>query len=250
MSVRKYQVELKGMTQLIMHWDNIEWADRMDEWRKDPANKASSKAGDDRTPPFRWLGSLYNDGEVVAIPYDNLGRCMMEGGAMVPTGKGQKTFKAQTQSGMRVSDAYAPLIVNGGHIQMADVLELEAETDFSKHMRKVRDLGFSLLVKRARIGQSKHIRVRPIFQDWALSFGVDVWDDAITEEVLSTDHRIRGPLQRSGRLATRRKDSGALWGFRVGKAERRVGRRLGMARLGQAGPGRAGPGTAGQGLAR
>ena len=60
--MRTVRIELTGKMPLIMHADNIEWADEMEAWRTNPANKAKSKAGDDRTPPWRWIGSLnYND---------------------------------------------------------------------------------------------------------------------------------------------------------------------------------------------
>lgn len=45
-----YEVTITGKTPLILHHDNIEWADQMARWGLDPRNKAKSKAGDDRTP--------------------------------------------------------------------------------------------------------------------------------------------------------------------------------------------------------
>ena len=98
---RRFTVTLTGKTPLLMHYDNIAWADTMEAWKSDPGNKKDSKAGDDRSPAWRWLGSLYHDGKAIAIPSDNLMRAMMEGAAMVPVpgGKSGKTFKAQSQSG-------------------------------------------------------------------------------------------------------------------------------------------------------
>ena len=112
--MRKYEVTLTGTTPLLMHWDNIEWADQMDAWKNDPANRKDSRAGDDRSPAWRWIGSCYHDGKHITIPSDNLMRSMMEGGAMVPVpgGKNGKTFKAQTQSGMMVSESDWPVLVD------------------------------------------------------------------------------------------------------------------------------------------
>ena len=45
-------------------------------------------------------------------------------------------------------------------------------------------MGFSLFVKRARIGQSKHIRVRPRFDNWAAQGELLVTDEQITENIL------------------------------------------------------------------
>jgi hypothetical protein len=159
----------------------------MDAWKNDPANRKGSKAGDDRSPAFRWLGALYHDGQVIAVPSDNLMRAFMEGGAMVPVpgGKSGKTFKAQTQSGMLVEGTHWPLHVNGGNtVPVASVMALRTEKQFEVHQERVGKLGFGLHIKRAKIGQSKHIRVRPIFETWATQGTVRVWDDQITAEAL------------------------------------------------------------------
>ena len=184
--MRKYAITITGNTPLLMHWDNIEWADRLDEWKADPGNKKGSKAGDDRSPAWRWVGSMYHDGEVVGMPSDNLMRCIMEGGAMVPVpgGRGNKTFKAQTQSGMMVDQPYWPLTINDATVPMSGITPLLSEKDFGQHRERCAELGFGLHVKRAKIGASKHIRVRPQFKTWALKGTVSVWDEQITERVL------------------------------------------------------------------
>jgi hypothetical protein len=110
----------------------------------------------------------------------------MEGGAQVQTGgKNGKTFKAQTQSGMMSVEPAWPLVVAGKHIEWA---ELEATKDvaaFAEHKRVTESLGFSLLVKRAKIGSSKHIRVRPQFDaGWQARGTIAVWDDMIDDSVL------------------------------------------------------------------
>jgi hypothetical protein len=158
----------------------------MERWRADPKNKKHSKAGDDRTPAFRWLGSLYHDGNIVSVPQDNIMRAIMEGGAMVPVpgGRGNKTFKAQTQSGMVVAEPYWPLRIGGAEIPVAKILALKQEPSFDTHRAVVASLGFELFLKRAKIGQNKHIRVRPIFSDWSLGGSIHVWDDQITASVL------------------------------------------------------------------
>ena len=186
--IRQYHVELEGVTPLLMHWDNIEWADQMEAWKSDPANKKGSKAGDDRSPAFRWIGSVYHDGERVCMSSDNLSRCLMEGGAMVPVpgGKNGKTFKAQTQSGMKVDDMFVPLDVHGKVILWKTIQALVQEPQFAVHVETVKKLGFRLFVKRAPIGQSKHIRVRPCFDEWSLKFLISVWDGQITDDVLQS----------------------------------------------------------------
>lgn len=183
--MRSYTVTVTGTMPLLMHADNIEWADQMESWRANPDNKGHSKAGDDRTPAFRWLGSLYHDGTHVAIPTDNLSRAFMEGGAMVPTGgKNGKTFKQQTQSGMLVDGTHWPLFVNDKSIPVAPLLALQEERSFAAHVAAAASSGFRLHVKRAKIGTSKHVRVRPLFESWSTTGTVHVWDEQITDDAL------------------------------------------------------------------
>ena len=186
MSIRIYSVRITGTTPLLLHADNIEWADRMDAWKNDPANRKNSKAGDDRTPPFRWIGNLYHDGNVIAMPSDNLMRCIMEGGAMVlvPGGRSGKSFKSQTQSGCLTGEAYWPLLIDGHTVPWAELALLEKEADFSAHQAKASALGFQLFIKRAKVGTSKHIRVRPRFDRWALDGTINVTDDQLTLGVM------------------------------------------------------------------
>ena len=186
--LRDYTVTLTGKMPLLMHADNIDWADEMAAWQGDPSHKKQSKAGDDRTPAYRWLGSLYHDGKVIGLPLDNLMRAFMEGGAMVPVpgGRSGKTFKSQTQSGMLVQGGHWPLLVGGKAIDVQPILALRNEPDFAAHRQFVATKGFSLFLKRARIGQNKHVRVRPMFEQWSAVGVVQVWDDQITVAALAS----------------------------------------------------------------
>jgi len=198
--MRKYEVTLTGTTPLLMHWDNIEWADQMDAWKNDPANRKDSRAGDDRSPAWRWIGSCYHDGKHITIPSDNLMRSMMEGGAMVPVpgGKNGKTFKAQTQSGMMVSESDWPVLVGGSPISFSEIAPLMKVVDFADHKAAADRLGFMLFVKRAKVGASKHIRVRPRFNEWSARGTVTVWDKQITDAVLADVLRYAGQYKGLG----------------------------------------------------
>ena len=184
--MRTYAVTITGKTPLLMHADNIEWADRMDRWKNDPKNKAVSKAGDDRSPAFRWLGTLYHDGKALAVPSDNLMRCLMEGGAMVPVpgGRSGKTFKAQTQSGCMCGEPFWSLLIRGKAVPLAPLMALEKEPDFDKHQGAAGAAGFMLFLKRAKINAAKHIRVRPRFDEWSASGTLNVWDEQLKEDVV------------------------------------------------------------------
>lgn len=185
--MQTYNVHLTGKTPLLMHWDNIDYAEQITRFRKDPANKKTNVKGDDRSPAHSWLGYLYNNGSRVVVPSDNLMRAFMEaGGAVeVPGAKHGKTFKAQTQSGMMVNEESWDVLVGGKPIDVASILALENERDFAKHQTAVVEHGFSLFVKRAKVGMSKHVRVRPRFDRWEIKGTINVWDEQITKDVLS-----------------------------------------------------------------
>lgn len=192
--MRHYEVKIIGESPLIMHWDNIDWSEQMKEWRENPENKKVSVAGDDRSPAQTWIGSMYHDGEHVTIPYENIMRCFMEGGTqvLVPGGKSGKTFKAQTQSGMMLLDLNWKLKLSGNLVPVEPLLALTKEKDFKKHEEAAKKAGFVLFVKRARIGQAKHVRVRPMFDKWAATGVVQVTDDQITTSALQDIVRIAG----------------------------------------------------------
>lgn len=187
--MQTYAVTLTGKTSLLLHHDNIEWADMLETWKSNPANKKNSKAGDDRSPAWRWLGCCYTDHKQLVIPQANIMRSIMEGGAMVPVPGGRmgKTFKSQTQSGMMCVETFWPLLLASGRaVPWESIDALRLVEDFPAQLQTVRSLGFDLMVKRAKIGQSKHIRVRPeLSPGWSVSGHISVWDEQITPEALA-----------------------------------------------------------------
>lgn len=199
--MRIYSVTITGTQPLLMHHDDIDWADQLDAWKNDKDNKKRNKAGDDRTPAFRWIGCLYRgeDGGII-IPTENLMRCMMEGAAMVlvPGGRSGKTFKSQSQSGIIPRDIGWTLLINGKPIQTAPIDALMTEPSFAVHAETAKSLGFSLHMKRARIGASKHIRVRPRFINWTASGELAVIDEQITDGILSDILEMAGKYKGLG----------------------------------------------------
>lgn len=184
MNHRTYQVTLTGESPLLLHRDNLAWAEAMKRWTSDPANKDNSIPGDDRTPAHRWIGCLYVNSGLLVIDSDNLMTVLREGGAKCPAGKGNKTFKRETQSGIVINEIGWPIVVGGSTIPFSKIEPLTTEKDFSVHESTATALGFSLFVKRARINQAKHVRVRPRFDQWSVSGTVTVLDDNITTAVL------------------------------------------------------------------
>jgi hypothetical protein len=118
------------------------------------------------------------------MPAENIMKTVMEGAASVPTGRGRGTFKAQSQSGMLLTQPCFPIKVRGKEIPMAEIAKLMDQNDFKEHKEACKHLGFELLVKRAKIGSSKHVRVRAELRDWSIEIEFNVFEEAITLEVL------------------------------------------------------------------
>jgi len=199
--MKTVRVEITGTMPLLMHADNIDWADKMEEWKNNPSNKAKSKAGDDRTPPWRWIGCLNFDdfdSGVVTIPSEYIMRSIMGGAAQVSTGKGKSTFKAQSQSGLLCADFHWPLLINGKPVSIKAVKECLSMETFTENCEHVKDLGFSLFTKRAKIGASKHVRVRPRFDNWSAAGEILIVDDQITVPILQTILEIAGRVKGLG----------------------------------------------------
>jgi hypothetical protein len=218
--MRHYKFTITGKTPLLMHWDNLTWQERVTRWRSHPDNQKYKVAGDDRSPPWSWVGAMYGDGEQVCIPSDNIMRCLMEGGAGTPVGRGAKTYKAQTQSGMLVHDENVPLLVGGESIDHKQFLALEGEMDFAKHEALAVSAGFVLYTKRVKMnGKSRNIRVRPRFDRWSLVGQLDVWDEQLTEQVLTTILNTAGKYKGLGDWRPSSKTPGPFGTFDAALAE-------------------------------
>ena len=67
------------------------------------------------------------------------------------------------------------------------------EGSFADHVVAVAKLGFSLFVKRAAVGASKHVRVRPRFDTWSTTGIITTVLDGLDEAVLQELWDIVGP---------------------------------------------------------
>lgn len=178
MKAKTYKVELTGLSPLLMHADDRVWQDAVKRWQKDPMNKAFSVPGDDRSPAWVWLGYAYQDGKRFGIPSDNLMTMLREGGTKVPKG-GKGSYKSETQSTLVVNEIMWPVTINGRDVSWGPFRELSTETDFDLHLAAADRAGFSLHVKPARVGTSKHVRVRPRFDVWSAAGTITVLDDQV-----------------------------------------------------------------------
>jgi hypothetical protein len=187
----RMQFVLTGTTPLLVHADDVEKADLLTDWRKASENKNLSKAGDDRSPAWTWQTYLYTDGNVLTIPSDNLMVALRQAGAEIKI-KGNKTFKAETQSGMFIPAEHLPLLVDGQQIAASKVEDIVGDANFAEHADAAKALGFRLFVKRAKVGQSKHIRVRPRFDEWSIIGEIEVVAKEITAPVVKQLFTIAG----------------------------------------------------------
>lgn len=195
--MNQYRLTISGLSPLLMHKDNVPFSERVVRWRKDPANKELSERGDDRSPAWTWVGYLYHDTKHIGMDADNLMTMFREGGAKV-INKGTETYKKQTQSGILIDGQQFDLLIGGKKVPAKPLLDLAwTENDFVKHLETAESLGFELNVKRAKIGQSKHIRVRPMFREWTLVGTFTIIDEeltGLTEPVLRTILNQAGAL--------------------------------------------------------
>lgn len=189
--MKRYHITLTGTTPLIMHRDNLTFAEGVRQWQADPANKEMSTPGDDRSPAWTWIGYCYHDDKFLTMSADNLATCIREGGALVPTGnkQGDKTFKKMSQSGIVLETPEYELAVNGRQIPWTTIRELYGNNNFSVHDDVAKRLGFELFVKRAKVKTNKHVRVRPLFRNWQVQGNITILDEemfGLTKEIVQT----------------------------------------------------------------
>lgn len=192
-SIRKAEFTLKGLTPLLMHADNVEACDMLNQWRKDPANKGSSTPGDDRSPPWSWQTYWYLDDESnLTLPSDNLLSCLRKAGSRIILKK-MTTFKELTCSGLQIPEDYLDFRNNGVKISAAQFVEHRGEK-FVDQRKRAQEAGFDLLMKRAPVGTGKHVRVRPIFRNWTVSGELMVLAPEFDEERLNQLFTIAGTV--------------------------------------------------------
>jgi hypothetical protein len=169
-----------------MHKDGIFEGEEIAKWRLNPENKKHCVRGDDRSPAWTWTSYVYHEGNVVGIPSDNLMTMLREGGAKVPLpgGRANETFKKISQSGLLIMDPIWEIASKDGVCpNFAKVIDLKGNMDFQVHCDTARKHGFSLFAKRAKVGMSKHIRVRPMWSaGWTIEGDISILDDKITDQ--------------------------------------------------------------------
>lgn len=184
---------LTGKMPLLMHADNVEAADVLSQERKTMA-RGDKTAGDDRSPAWSWHAYCYHDDENLVWPAENLMVSLRTAAATLIYSK-QKTFKELSQSGLLIPAENLMFRTRKGQVswEMIDRWRID-KTPFmeqSKQFTKA-DPDCSLFVKRAKVGQAKHVRVRPRFNHWMVSGQIVITSPEITFEKLSEFFKIAG----------------------------------------------------------
>ena len=187
--MQSYKVSIVGKMPLLLHNDNIEWADELAAWRKNPEIKKSTTPGDDRTPGFTWMGSLYTHNGLLVMPSKNIDACLMKAAGQI-TRRGMKTYRSDIVSNLITDETQFPILLKGKPFKIESISSLAKERDFGEHKRRVAELDvnsgdgegmrtFSLHVVRGAIGTGKHVRVRPMLRNWSVEMVVNVTDHSL-----------------------------------------------------------------------
>ena len=192
-NIRTAEFNLKGLTPLLMHADDVEASDLLKDWRKSPGNKNQSVAGDDRSPAWTWQTYWYLDEKGnFSIPSDNLMRCLCKAGAKIILKK-QTSFKELTQTGLCLPSDTLDFRNAGSSVPVTEFVEHRDEK-FADQKKRAQKAGFDLLVKRASVGQSKHVRVRPMFRSWSASGTIQVTAQEFDSEKLQELFELAGTV--------------------------------------------------------
>lgn len=193
MASKEFNATYTGISDLLLHADNIPFGDMKTKYLKDPRNKKSLVPGDDRYPGWGWIGCCYTDGKILTIDSDVIMSNLRAGGARCPAPKGRGSLKAATQSGITTGEIHWPLMIKGKTIPWEPIAALMKEPDFEVHQAFAQSMGFEIFVKRAPLGKgSKVVRCRPKFADWSIKGTLIVPDDSLTQDVMDMILREAG----------------------------------------------------------
>jgi hypothetical protein len=187
-----YSFCLTGLTPILIHADDVMAGDALKEWRSARENKNISVAGDDRSPPWTWQTYLYSDGQNLVIPQENIMACLRNAGMRITVpGKKNKTLKEVTQTGLMIDTETCNLLCGGKHIPISAITAIR-DLGFAEQFQAVKKLGFELKVKRAKVGTSKHVRVRAMLKSWKVTGTIMTADPIFDAKMLSEIFYIAG----------------------------------------------------------
>lgn len=182
-----YAFTLTGITPLLQHYDSPTFTDELTDYRKnDPAGKSGAK-GDDRNPPWTWAGYLNVNSETgaVCIPQMNLTACLRDGGKKIAASSRRGSMKSASVTAFTIVESDLDIVLHDGRlVNIADVMAFHDEP-FVAQIKMAEKLGIKLDVRRASLGTSKHVRVRPQFAaGWSIAGSLTVEDESLTHGAL------------------------------------------------------------------
>lgn len=166
--MKEVKFRITGIRSMFHSANDVLASDLLTQERKRPGRKGT--AGDDRDPSWSWKTRLYHDGEHLCVPTQNLMTMLRKGGVEFKT-QGKKTLKAESQASIMFEDEFIKLEAQPGKlVKLKDIDKIENDAPFTDHIKAAEKLGFVLDVRRATVGQSQHVRVRPKFlPGWTLN---------------------------------------------------------------------------------
>lgn len=169
----RFKVSIKGLSPLLMHFDNIEAQDA-----ENAKGKSGGKAGDDRHPADRWKTYLYLDGKQVVMPQQNILAALLKVGSSISIG-GKKTLKAASQ-GVLIDEIHVPFLVGGKPLKRDAIEEIDGTFNEQRAQFEKLAPGLGIQVAPCRVNGKRHIRTRPMFGQWSIVADFTVGDVDLT----------------------------------------------------------------------
>jgi hypothetical protein len=190
--MQEFKFKAIGTVPLLMHCNQA--ANPLNKYAKylKPLTSKRNKTEEDHREIARveWEAGLYLKDGVVALPAENLDRCLWDAAKRTKNGK---KFK----EGAMIGEDYFPLDYRGLKIKVASNGKLP-NPELDKFFEA---LNHQALVK---VGTSTTLRTRPIFQAWSFSFTVlideNVLDGHIIKNIVKTAGSYIGLCEKRPRL--------------------------------------------------
>jgi len=197
--LENYEFTLQGRMPILMHSEDIEGADRVKAWRRDPLHKNTDR-GDDRHPAWTWVTYLYIDSKtgLISIPQTSLIKMLVEAGKSFKMPGSRKTLKGAVAALVQFNLINYPLTFDGDkQVNYEALLPIADMEKFDKQAEEVRKLGFTIDMRRVTVGTNKHIRCRPHFHNWSITgrIRVDNTDGTIDKTTVEELFNFAGRFQ-------------------------------------------------------
>jgi hypothetical protein len=190
--MKELQFKVTGVVPLLMHSNRA--ANPLDAYANfmKPLQKKRNKTDQDYIEISRveWEAGLYLHDGIVALPAENLDRCLWDASKKTKSGKLYK-------SGALISEDWIPMDYRGPKIKIKQngkipLSELDGFYNHFSHRQMVKVSGQQVL------------RTRPIFHDWSFTFNImideQVLDERTMERIAETAGRYIGLGEKRPRL--------------------------------------------------